>query len=40
MFGYEHERVCFVRIGECDGGMSIVRSGIQFWPWDYIGFTP
>ena len=22
MFGYEHERVCFARIGECDGGMS------------------
>ncbi len=21
MFGYEHERVCFARIGECDGGM-------------------
>ena len=22
MFEYEHERVCFARIGECDGGMS------------------
>ena len=22
MFGYEHERVCFARIDECDGGMS------------------
>ena len=22
MFGYEYERVCFARIGECDGGMS------------------
>ncbi len=22
MFGYEHERVCFAHIGECDGGMS------------------
>ncbi len=21
MFGYEHERVCFAHIGECDGGM-------------------
>ena len=30
MFGYEHERVCFARIGECDGGMSatIVNTSI------------
>ena len=26
MFGYEHERVCFARIGECDGGMSATIS--------------
>ena len=27
MFGYEHERVCFARIGECDGGMSATIAG-------------
>ena len=26
MFEYEHERVCFARIGECDGGMSATIS--------------
>ena len=30
MFGYEHERVCFARIGECDGGMSATIISSQY----------